>query len=240
MRTYSLQLIRYLLAGILLTGAAFAQSVTNISNQYSFNHLADAGGWVTGMDIHPSGSPIFVRADVGDAYRWNPNTNRWISLVNTNTMDPADYGAADVRRYGYVGVSSIVSAPSNADRAYLAVNGRFFYSNNQGNNWSKANSVSIGTVYMEPNARDGREMGERLAVDPQNANVVYYGSNQDGLLRSTNGGQSWTIPTNSVPTGKASLKGSNPGNTGNISYPGVIPLVDGTSSLVNGRSSRVF
>ncbi|MEO0468812.1 MAG: InlB B-repeat-containing protein [Bacteroidota bacterium] len=211
-----------------------AQSITDISNQYNFNQLADAGGWVTGMDIHPSGDPILARADVGDAYRWNPATQRWISLVNTATMSASDYGTTDVNEYDYRGVASIVSAPGNANRLYMALNGRLFFSNNKGDSWTKASNVSVGDVYMEENARDGREWGERLAVDPQNPNVVYYGSNQDGLLRSTNGGQNWTVPTTSVPVGLAAKRG------GNTSYPGVIPLVDGTSSLTSGRSSRVF
>ena len=43
----------------------------------------------------------------------------------------------------------------------------------------------------------GRGMGERLAVDPSNSNIIYFGSRSDhGLWRSTNGGASFAQVTN--------------------------------------------
>jgi hypothetical protein len=39
---------------------------------------------------------------------------------------------------------------------------------------------------------DGRGLGERLAVDPNNTSILYFGSRHDGLMKSTNFGETWT------------------------------------------------
>ena len=38
----------------------------------------------------------------------------------------------------------------------------------------------------------GRSMGERLAVDPNNNSVLYFGSRTDGLWRSEDYGATWS------------------------------------------------
>src|SRR5581483_3685197 len=42
---------------------------------------------------------------------------------------------------------------------------------------------------------DGRGLGERLAVDPQDTDIVYFGSRHDGLQRSVDRGRSWSRVT---------------------------------------------
>lgn len=38
---------------------------------------------------------------------------------------------------------------------------------------------------------DGRGLGERLAVDPNDNHILYFGSRHDGLMRSANQGETW-------------------------------------------------
>ena len=48
---------------------------------------------------------------------------------------------------------------------------------------------------------EGRGTGERLAVDPNNGKILFYGSNQNGLWRSSDGGASFSniaFPSKSV------------------------------------------
>ncbi|NJM16031.1 MAG: hypothetical protein HC896_12260, partial [Bacteroidales bacterium] len=50
--------------------------------------------------------------------------------------------------------------------------------------------------------KKGRMYGNHMAVDPANANIVYYGSRKAGLHVSTNGGIDFTqVSTSKVPVG---------------------------------------
>jgi len=154
--------------------------------------LTGAGGWITGFDIHQSGSPIYMRSDVGGAYRYVEATDSWIQIVTAETMPSPEI---DITRYS--GVLSIVSAPNAANIVYMAFQDGIFKSENQGDNWVRTNFPSIDN---EANGELSRLSGERLAVDPNNADVVYFGSIEDGLWVTFDGGDTWTS-VNTVPTG---------------------------------------
>ena len=51
--------------------------------------------------------------------------------------------------------------------------------------------------------QNGRDMGERLAVDPDDDDVLYLASPANGMWRSTNGGATWaqvtSLPVTSTP-----------------------------------------
>ncbi len=175
-----------------------------------------AGGWITGMDIHPSGSPILVRSDVGGAYRYRPATNDWIQLVTNNSI-PAE----DVMFDQYQGVLSIVSAPSNNTITYMAYNRSVYRSTDQGDTWIKSN-ISLP---MSPNNDSSKLSGERLAVDPANANVVYFGSINDGLWHTTNG-NTWS-KVQGIPSG------TNGAGIRQI-------LFDKNSGTIDGKTKRIY
>lgn len=156
-----------------------------------------ACGWITGMDINPSGNPVLIRSDVGGAYRLNPNNDEWVQIVNAESM-PVN----EVNYQNYAGVLSIVSAPTDANRLYMAYLQGIYTSNNQGENWTKTN---FPEMVMEANIGDAKYGGERLAVDPINASLVYFGSEYEGLWRSEDAGLTWAqianIPINSDTIG---------------------------------------
>ena len=167
------------------------------------------GGWVVGMDISPTEKDLmYVRTDVAGAYRWNAATSAWKQLVTSASM-PADFVG-----YGkYAGVDSIVGAPKNPEVAYMAfggqayglVDGQIFKSADRGDTWTATN-FGGNKVKMEPNG-EGRQEGERLAVDPHDTDVVYFGSIQDGLWTTRDGGITWA-KVDAVPAG-ASPHGVN-------------------------------
>jgi len=175
-----------------------------------------AGGWITGMDIHPSGTPKFARSDVGGAYVLNENTNEWQQVVNAFSMP-----SVDVAFNKYEGVTSIVSAPSNNQTAYLAFNNKIYKSTNQAANWLATNYTALNNIEyvvgmdnffssyeILPNKESSKLSGERLAVDPINENVVYFGSSFTGLRYTFDGGNIWlthsdtSLTTNFVPLGE--------------------------------------
>ncbi|WP_438433423.1 fibronectin type III domain-containing protein [Gorillibacterium sp. sgz500922] len=150
------------------------------------------GGYVTGMIAHPAEQGLYyIRTDVGGMYRWNPADSSWVPLLN-------DIKLADKNLYG---VESIAIDPSNPDVVFAAAGKQDYWtpsdilkSTNRGETWVRAN-LKNGTadVKMVGNG-DNRDAGERLAVDPNNGSIVYFGSRYDGLWKSTAAGDpnTWT------------------------------------------------
>jgi hypothetical protein len=64
--------------------------------------------------------------------------------------------------------------------------GEILRSDDQGRSWQ----VTDLPIQLASN-QDGRDMGERLAVDPDDDNVLYLASPASGLWRSTDGGVTW-------------------------------------------------
>src|SRR5262249_37174128 len=135
-----------------------------------------AGGWLTGIDIAPDDTMV-VRTDTYGAYIWNGS--QWQQLVTSTSM-PAGTGAQ--------GVYEIQIAPSNTNVLYMMYNGVVYRSNDKGASWTQTN---FAQVTESPN--DAYRMdGQKIAVDPNNPNVVYVGTPQNGLFVTTDGGNTWT------------------------------------------------
>ncbi len=194
-------------AGICLAAGLNAKAA-DLSGHYAWKPMKiGGGGWVVGMNISPTEKGlIYVRADVSGAYRWNPTTSTWKQLVTSASMPADSVGYAK-----YAGVDSIVSAPKDPEVAYMAFAGQpygeaigqIFRSTNRGDTWIATN-FKTNQVKMEPNGK-GRQEGERLCVDPNNSDVVYFGSIADGLWTTQNGGAAWTkvagLPAGTAPHG---------------------------------------
>lgn len=154
------------------------------------------GGWVVGMYIHPTEPNLrYIRTDVSGAYRWQADSLKWKQIVTSASM-PEEYAYYG----GYSGVSSLVGAPKDPNIAYMAFKGQIFKSINRGDSWTATNFGSLNVI-MDANG-EGRQEGERLAVDPNNSDVVYYGSTNNALWVTYNAGANWS-QINSVPAGTA-------------------------------------
>ncbi len=145
------------------------------------------GGFVTGVVFHPGESDlIYARTDVGGAYRWSPERERWIPLND-------DLGRDDAQ---LTGVVSLAVDANDVDRLYLACGqylpswgrtGAVLRSEDRGATWQRTElSIRLGG-----NA-DGRSTGERLQVDPHDGTVLWLGTHQNGLWRSTDRGVTWS------------------------------------------------
>jgi xyloglucan-specific exo-beta-1,4-glucanase len=180
-----------LLSAVFATG--FGGSAV-LAQTYTWNNVVImGGGFISGIETSPAQSGlIYARTDVGGAYLWNNSTSTWSPLTD---MFPMSQG-------NYLGIESIAPDPSNANNVYAAAgmylasgNGVILSSTNQGTSWT----VNTIGVPMGGNA-NGRGMGEKLAVDPNLGSVLYFGSVNNGLWKSTNSAASWTqvgaFPTN--------------------------------------------
>lgn len=150
------------------------------------------GGFVPAVIYNPSEEGlVYARTDIGGAYKMNTETNRWECITDF-------VGTED---WNYMGIESIATDPIEPNRVYLAAgtytsqgDGAIFYSQDYGSNWVKVDiDAACGGNEV------GRGCGERLMVDPNDNSILYFGTRQDGLLKSTDYGKTWnkveTFPT---------------------------------------------
>lgn len=140
------------------------------------------GGYVTGIVIHPLDSDIkYIRTDVGGAYRWDPDNNRWIPITNSFGNNTAQYG-----------IDGIAVDPNNKDTVYMCVgeNGEgthgIYRSTDRGETWN----VIKPDVWFYGNAIN-RANGEPIAVDPNNSRVIHVAGRIGGIYRTLDGGETW-------------------------------------------------
>jgi xyloglucan-specific exo-beta-1,4-glucanase len=155
-----------------------------------------AGGFITGIVAHPAQQNLmYVRTDIGGAYRWNATTSSWIPL--TDWVTPANWN--------YTGIESIGIDPSDPQRLYLAAgtyaqswngDGAILVSTDQGNTFQ-----TIPMPIQMGSNDNGREAGERLAVDPNDGSILYFGSRLNGLWKSLDHGSTWNQVSSFPVTG---------------------------------------
>ena len=155
------------------------------------------GGYITGMKVHPRNSDvIYLRTDVGGAYRWNATEQEMEQIVT-------------LRNANYQGVAGIALHPGNENLVYLAVDRQndatssaILKSTDRGTTWTEiptdnfkfgANGGRVNT-----NSEDRDREGSPLAVNPNNENELWVGSRGKGLWRLN--GTTWTrVAAGTIP-----------------------------------------
>ncbi len=195
-----------LLAALALTGGLFAATATTASGEpesgapssaaaeplaedYAWQNAQIAGGGFVPSIVFNRSEPdlAYARTDIGGAYRWNEQGQEWIPLLDHVGWDD----------WGYSGVASIATDPVDPDRVYAAVgsytndwdpnNGAILRSSDRGETWQ-----TTELPFKVGGNMPGRGMGERLAVDPNDNDVLYFGApSGNGLWRSTDAGVTW-------------------------------------------------
>jgi photosystem II stability/assembly factor-like uncharacterized protein len=165
----------------LIPCAAPAQSPGSVPYEWR-NVTIRGGGFVTGLLFHPhEKNLLYARTDVGGAYRSDDAGGHWIPITDW-------VGAMD-----FTGIESFAVDPADANRIYLAAGvysgtrAAILRSADRGRTWQQTE-----VPFKMGGNEAGRFNGERLAVDPHDGNILFFGSRHDGLWRSTNAGVSWT------------------------------------------------
>ncbi len=153
--------------------AIYGPRTTGAPYRFWRNVRIDGGGFVSGLIPGEAlGGPLYARTDVGGAYRWNSTTKTWFPITD-------NLG-------GSLQIESIAADPNDPNLVYVASGGGIHRSTNQGGSWT---GVKI-PARMGGND-DGRNVGERLAIDPNRTSTLLFGSRHDGLLRSDDSGATW-------------------------------------------------
>ncbi len=122
----------------------------------------------------------YLRTDIGGIYRWDQTRKSWIPLQD------------DLPESNYFGIESIALDRHDPEIIYAAVGmyhafpAAVIRSTNRGTTWS----IHPVPFRMGGN-ENGRGVGERLSLDPDDPDILYFGSRFDGLQRSRDRGANW-------------------------------------------------
>lgn len=177
-------------APLLAAPAASAEAAgIGTGGRFVWNNVTiGAGGFVTGVVYNPTQPGLaYLRTDIGGLYRWNMFTQTWMPLLDFTSF----------QNWNELGVDSVATDPMHPNRVWAAV-GQYAYSWNDAQPSAILRSDDYGRTWkafnvpFEAGSNDqGRDSGERLVVDPNDDNILYYGTEDDGLWKSTDGGVTW-------------------------------------------------
>lgn len=159
------------------------------TNAQPFGNVAiGGGGFVSGIiTCKTKPNLIYLRTDVGGAYRWDTINKSWIPLQ--------DWVSAD--QTGYLGIESLAVDPSNPNNLYMLM-GISYFQNGQtaiyrSSDQGKTFSLTDVTSQFKAHGNGyGRNTGEKLVVDPNLGSILFCGSRYNGLFKSVNSGVSWS------------------------------------------------
>ena len=176
---------------------------------YQYRHApVPGGGFVTGLIFHPREKGIlYARTDIGGVYRYDFETNTWLSLMDHVTA-PGKWESYPL---------SIAIDENNPNRLYVAAgDGKESYlcrSEDRGETFSDF-PLPAGVYGNAP----GRGTGERLVVDGADGRVIYLGTQTDGLFVSDDRGETWR---------KLYVRSGNGNDEINIAFIWLYPSLDG-------------
>lgn len=164
--------------------------------KYNWNSLpVGGGGFVTGIITCPQEKNlIYVRTDVGGAYRWIDETKSWKPLTDFLPESTVSY----------MGVESMAIDPEEPNKLYMYCGTSYWnggrsailYSDDYGDTFTEK---AVVTSQFPAHGNDnGRQAGERLAVDPNKGDILFCGSRTKGLWKSADGGATWTRLANTT------------------------------------------
>lgn len=228
-------------AALCVSGSAL--HAADLSDKYTWNDVMVGGGGWGALVFESPAQPglLYFKDDCSSIYRLDPGAGATVwKKLNTWGSLPAGYVVqGSTAGSGNPGGANIACAADDANRAYMAWDRNLFYSDNKGDSWKKG-TITPPLRYMNEVENPQPQRGcdtlrrlQRLVVDPNNKDVAYYGSNYDGLYRTTDGGVTWARLSSGLPTGRAVDEKSNTGGFINTVF-------DKTGGTVNGRTKIVW
>jgi hypothetical protein len=171
------------------TLACLLHSITDAADSFTWGTVTMGGGGFVSAIITSKAEKnlIYARTDVGGAYRWNDADQSWIPL--NDWLDP--------NSNGLYGIDALAIDPSNPSHLYMLA-GTDYWNNGKtmilrSNDYGATfDTINVTAQFKTHGNGYGRQNGERLAVDPNNPDILFCGTRKDGLWKSTNRGSTWS------------------------------------------------
>ncbi|HEX4790024.1 MAG TPA: cellulose binding domain-containing protein [Actinospica sp.] len=174
--------------------ASPAAAATPAATAYNWSNVPIGGGGFVPDIVFDDGAPniVYARTDIGGVYRWNQSTSSWTPLMDW----------VGESNWNLMGAVSVAADPINTNKVWVAAgmytnswdpnDGAILRSSDQGGTWTETQ-----LPFKLGGNMPGRGMGERLAVDPNDDNVLYFGApSGHGLWKSTDSGVTWSQVAN--------------------------------------------
>ncbi len=215
-----------------------AQPLTPSIRHEWANVAMGGAGFVSGVFAHPNKKGLFyARTDVGGIYRLNPANDSWVPLLD---WLPPTQGS-------HMGIEALALDPRNPATIHLLAGTPYWRggtgilsSADFGNSWK---TTDVSQQIRAHGNKWGRHTGERLAIDPNSPNILFSGSRETGLWKSTDNGKSWTsvatfTPGDPIPPKDEKQKAAHPASTANGN--GICFVIIDPKSASPGQASRVL
>jgi len=167
----------------LMPGFAFGQTNAIASQLYIWKNVTvKAGGFIPGIVFNASQPGLaYCRTDIGSSYKWDSQVKKWIPLTDW-------CGVGNLH-----GSESIATDPIDPNRVYIAAGmgpsqpAAILRSLDQGRTFQV-----VDVPFIMGGNSPGRGVGERLAIDPNDNDILYFGSRSAGLWMSKDAALTWT------------------------------------------------
>ncbi|KAK3333752.1 hypothetical protein B0T19DRAFT_135672 [Cercophora scortea] len=199
--------------------------------------IGGGGGFVPGVAFHPTTKGVaYARTDIGGLYRLNSDDS-WTPVTDTLATDA---------KWNTWGIDAVALDAQDPNKVYAAVgmytnswdpnNGAIIRSSDKGATWS-----TTDLPFKVGGNMPGRGMGERLAVDPKNSKIIYFGARSgNGLYKSTDGGVTFAKVSSFTNAGTYVADPTDTNGYNNDIAGLSFVTFDTTSALTNGATSRIF
>jgi hypothetical protein len=192
-----------------------------------------AGGFIPGIVFNTKQPGLaYCRCDIGSSYKWDNQVKRWIPLTDWNPVSNLQ------------GSESIATDPVDPNRVYIA------QGMGEGQQAAIMRSLDQGTTFLVVDVpfrmggnSPGRGVGERLVIDPNDNNILYFGSRRDGLWVSKDAALTWanveSFPTPApVPGDGGGRRGGGAGLSFVVFDPGTGSRGKPTGAIYVGSTER--
>jgi len=165
--------------------AALGRTASAMDQPYVWRNVKIvAGGFVPGIVFSPKQPGLaYARMDIGGVYRWDAADKHWTPLT--------DWAAQS--SYNLMGGESVAPDPRDANKLYIAAG---MYSDGKAAILRSSDQGKTFDIVYVPFSmggnEDGRGVGERLDIDPNDTSILYFASRRDGLWSSHDSAKTWT------------------------------------------------
>lgn len=172
----------------IVTPSSCAYAAQSAPYKWDNVKIGGGGGYVCGIIYNPTEEGlVYARTDMGGAYIRDKQTLEWKPLT--------DWVAPD--EWNLLGCESIATDPVDTNRVYIAagtytnswttMNGYILRSDDYGKTWARTE-----LPFKFGGNMPGRSVGERLMIDPNSNNILYFAARSgNGLWKSIDYGKTW-------------------------------------------------